>query len=135
MKGFLLDENLPTRLRFTPSLPVVPLSTLGASPTDTAVRSAPVPGAETFVRHGATILPQRLCQFARSCGRDGHSPTLRYGRRGSAALLLSDCRLWKEREQLRQFGLVRAPAVFANLERFRIFHLPGGLGAIPVGEP
>lgn len=37
MKGFLLDENLPIRLRFTPSLPVIPFSTLGSSPSDTAV--------------------------------------------------------------------------------------------------
>jgi len=37
MKGFLLDENLPARLRFTPSLPVVSISTLGTSPSDTAV--------------------------------------------------------------------------------------------------
>ena len=37
MKGFLLDENLPVRLRFTPSLPVISVSALGASPSDTAV--------------------------------------------------------------------------------------------------
>ncbi len=37
MKGFLLDENLPTRLRFTPSLPIVPFSALGASPSDSEV--------------------------------------------------------------------------------------------------
>jgi predicted nuclease of predicted toxin-antitoxin system len=34
MKGFILDENLPARLLFLPSLPVVPLATLGVSPTD-----------------------------------------------------------------------------------------------------
>ena len=37
MKGFLLDENLPTRLRFTPSLSIVPFSALGASPSDSEV--------------------------------------------------------------------------------------------------
>ena len=41
------------------------------------VRSAPVPGAATSVRPDATTIPRRFCQFARSCGRDGHSPTLR----------------------------------------------------------
>jgi hypothetical protein len=35
MKGILLDENLPTRLRFQPSLPVVPLTMPGGSPSDT----------------------------------------------------------------------------------------------------
>ncbi len=34
MKGFLLDENLPSKLRFTPSLPVLHAETLGVSPSD-----------------------------------------------------------------------------------------------------
>jgi predicted nuclease of predicted toxin-antitoxin system len=34
MKGFLLDENLPSRLNFAPSLPVTHAKTLGAQPTD-----------------------------------------------------------------------------------------------------
>ena len=37
MKGFLLDENLPARLRFSPSLPVVSVAELGPSPSDSAV--------------------------------------------------------------------------------------------------
>jgi predicted nuclease of predicted toxin-antitoxin system len=37
MKGFLLDQNLPSRLRFKPRLPLVSLSDLGANPTDTQV--------------------------------------------------------------------------------------------------
>lgn len=35
MTGFLLDQNLPSRLRFEPRLPLVPLATLGPNPTDT----------------------------------------------------------------------------------------------------
>lgn len=35
MKGFLLDENLPARLTFTPSLPLVPASAVATDPTDT----------------------------------------------------------------------------------------------------
>lgn len=34
MKGFLFDENLPHRLTFQPSGPIVHATTLGASPTD-----------------------------------------------------------------------------------------------------
>ena len=34
MKGFLLDENLPGHLRFTPSLPVVHVAALGNSAPD-----------------------------------------------------------------------------------------------------
>jgi predicted nuclease of predicted toxin-antitoxin system len=37
MKGFVFDENLPARLTFTPGLPVIPLSVIGPSPTDTQV--------------------------------------------------------------------------------------------------
>ena len=35
MKGLLFDQNLPSRLRFAPHLPLVPLSDLGLNPTDT----------------------------------------------------------------------------------------------------
>lgn len=34
MKGFLLDENLPSRLTFTPSLPVSHALDYGSNPTD-----------------------------------------------------------------------------------------------------
>lgn len=37
MKGFLFDDNLPARLTITPGLPVIPLSVIGACPTDTQV--------------------------------------------------------------------------------------------------
>ena len=37
MKGFLFDENLPSRLRFTPSLPVIPSSAVRPSATDSEV--------------------------------------------------------------------------------------------------
>ncbi|HEY1171718.1 MAG TPA: DUF5615 family PIN-like protein [Verrucomicrobiae bacterium] len=37
MKGFFFDENLPSRLTFSPSLPVHFTSELGASPDDTSV--------------------------------------------------------------------------------------------------
>jgi predicted nuclease of predicted toxin-antitoxin system len=37
MKGFFFDENLPSRIQFIPSLPLVSTSELGSSPTDTQV--------------------------------------------------------------------------------------------------
>jgi predicted nuclease of predicted toxin-antitoxin system len=37
LKGFLFDENLPRRLRFTPSLPVILSTSLGVSPSDTTL--------------------------------------------------------------------------------------------------
>jgi len=37
MRGFLFDENLPARLRFSPRLPIVPVSKVGRTPTDSQV--------------------------------------------------------------------------------------------------
>jgi predicted nuclease of predicted toxin-antitoxin system len=37
MRGFLFDENLPARVRFSPSLPIVPVSKVGRSPSDSQV--------------------------------------------------------------------------------------------------
>jgi predicted nuclease of predicted toxin-antitoxin system len=37
VKGFLFDQNLPLRIRFTLRLPLVPLSDAGPAPTDTEV--------------------------------------------------------------------------------------------------
>ena len=37
MKGFFFDENPPSRLTFSPNLPVVSAADLGPSPTDTQV--------------------------------------------------------------------------------------------------
>ena len=37
MKGFLFDENLPARLRFSPKLPIVPVSNVGKIPSDSQI--------------------------------------------------------------------------------------------------
>jgi len=37
MKGYLFDGNVPSRLRFAPTLPIVPLSKAGRSPTDSQI--------------------------------------------------------------------------------------------------
>ena len=37
MNGFLFDENLPANLRFTPAFPVIHVSVLGESPSDTQI--------------------------------------------------------------------------------------------------
>lgn len=37
MTGFLFDENLPTKVRFTPRLPVSHVLDLGPNPTDSAI--------------------------------------------------------------------------------------------------
>ena len=37
MNGFLFDENLPANIRFTPAFPVIHVSVLGESPSDTQI--------------------------------------------------------------------------------------------------
>jgi predicted nuclease of predicted toxin-antitoxin system len=37
MKGFLFDQNIPSRLEFTPALPVSSVTSLGPRPTDSEV--------------------------------------------------------------------------------------------------
>ncbi len=37
MKGFLFDENIPSRLTFTPSLPIIHSNDLGPSLSDTSL--------------------------------------------------------------------------------------------------
>ncbi len=37
MNGFLFDENLPSKIQFTPSLPIIHVSILGDSPSDTQI--------------------------------------------------------------------------------------------------
>ena len=37
MKGYLFDGNVPSRLRFSPKLPIIPLSAVGRNPSDTKI--------------------------------------------------------------------------------------------------
>jgi len=37
MNGFLFDENLPSKIQFAPSLPIIHVSALGKSLSDTEI--------------------------------------------------------------------------------------------------
>lgn len=37
MKGFLFDANVPSRLQFKPTQPLIPLSAVGLNPTDSEI--------------------------------------------------------------------------------------------------
>ena len=56
MKGFYFDQNLPTRIQFTPSLPVFSPSDLGPSPTDTQVWD--------FARRGELVIVSKDADFS-----------------------------------------------------------------------
>src|SRR5436305_421301 len=56
MKGFLFDENLPKRVQFTPSHPVIPVSIIGTNPTDTQVWD--------FARRGELVIVSKDADFS-----------------------------------------------------------------------
>jgi predicted nuclease of predicted toxin-antitoxin system len=56
MKGFLFDENLPSRLKFSPSLPVIAATSVGPSPTDSALWE--------FARTGELVIVTKDADFS-----------------------------------------------------------------------
>lgn len=95
MKGFFFDENLPSRLTFTPGLPLVATTSLGASPTDSQVWE--------FARQRELVIVSKDADFSERIIL--HSPPpwvvhLRFGnmrRREFHALL---ARVWPQVEAL-----------------------------------
>ena len=56
MKGFLFDENIPTPLRFVPSLPVIHTTSLGLSPSDGDLW--------TYATHNGLVIVSKDTDFA-----------------------------------------------------------------------
>ena len=56
MRGFLFDENLPKRVQFSPSQPVISVSVIGPSPTDTQVWE--------FARRGELTIVSKDADFS-----------------------------------------------------------------------
>jgi predicted nuclease of predicted toxin-antitoxin system len=56
VKGFLFDENLPGRLKFTPKLPVVPVTKAGRHPTDSQIWE--------FARQQALVIVSKDADFS-----------------------------------------------------------------------
>jgi len=56
MKGFLFDENLPQRIQFSPRLPVISISRVGKSPTDSEVWE--------FARKGELVIVSKDADFS-----------------------------------------------------------------------
>src|SRR5262249_16976565 len=56
MNGVLFDQNLPSRIRFRPNLPLVPLSDVGSAPTDTDVWN--------FARQQSLVIVSKDADFA-----------------------------------------------------------------------
>ena len=56
MKGFLFDENLPARLRFSPSLPALSFSTVEAHPSDSQLWE--------YARHHELVIVSKDADFS-----------------------------------------------------------------------
>ena len=56
MKGFLFDENLPARLRFSPNLPAVSFSTVEAHPSDSQLWE--------YARHHELVIVSKDADFS-----------------------------------------------------------------------
>lgn len=95
MKGFLFDENLPSRLKFSPSLPIVAATTVGQSPNDSALWE--------FARNEELVIVTKDADFSDRIIIGQPPPWvvhLRFGnlrRRDFHALL---ARVWPQVEQL-----------------------------------
>ena len=95
MKGFLFDENLPARIRFAPSLPLISVSAIGRSPTDSQVWD--------FARQRELIIVTKDADFSERIILHTPPPRvvhLRFGnlRRDEYHLLLA--RVWPQVEGL-----------------------------------
>lgn len=74
MNGFLFDEHFPDKIQFTPSLPLIHASVLGASPTDTQIWQ--------YAKHNDLAIVTKDADFSNRLMVDPTSPKivhLRFG--------------------------------------------------------
>jgi len=74
MNGFLFDEHLPAKIQFTPSLPVIHVSVLGVSPTDTQIWQ--------YAKHNDLVIVTKDADFSNRLMVDPSPPKvvhLRFG--------------------------------------------------------
>ena len=95
MKGFLFDENLPARLRFSPRLPIVPASKIGRNPSNSQIWE--------FARKHDLVIVSKDADFSDRIITNSPPPRavhLRFGnlRRNEFHVLLA--RVWPQIETL-----------------------------------
>lgn len=95
MKGFLLDENLPSRLTFSPGLPVVSFAQAGRTPSDSQIWE--------FARQSELVIVSKDADFSERIIMQSPPPWvvhLRFGnlRRSEFHALLA--RVWPQVELL-----------------------------------
>jgi len=95
MKGFLFDENLPSRLRFLPKLPIIPVSKVGRNPSDSQIWE--------FARKHNLVIVSKDADFSDRMITNSPPPRvvhLRFGnlRRNDFHALLA--RVWPQAEKM-----------------------------------
>lgn len=95
MKGFLFDENLPVRLRFSPKLPIIHVTKVGRNPSDSQIWE--------FARKHDLVIVTKDADFSERIITQSPPPWvvhLRFGnfRRNEFHALLA--RLWPQIETL-----------------------------------
>jgi predicted nuclease of predicted toxin-antitoxin system len=95
MKGFLFDENLPARIRFSPKLPVIFTSAIGTSPTDAEVWE--------FARRGELTIVSKDADFSKRMVKNTPPPWvvhLRFGNLRKAEFHELLARMWPRIESM-----------------------------------
>jgi len=95
MNGFLFDENLPSKIQFTPSVPIIHVSILGDSPSDTDIW-------EYALELGLVIVTKDV-DFSDRLMLDSSPPKvvhLRFGNMRKSAFHSFLARVWSQIEDL-----------------------------------
>lgn len=95
MNGFFFDENLPSKIQFTPSLPIIHVSILGDSPSDTHIW-------EYALKFGLVIVTKDV-DFSDRLMLDLSPPKvvhLRFGNMRKSAFHSFLARVWSQIEDL-----------------------------------
>jgi predicted nuclease of predicted toxin-antitoxin system len=97
MKGWLLDENLPSRLVFTPALPVTPATAVAPNPTDSQLWA--------FARERELVIVTKDADFSDRIILEAPPPWvvhLRFGNLRRRAFHATLARAWPQVEVLLQ---------------------------------
>ncbi|MDF5727398.1 MAG: DUF5615 family PIN-like protein [Rhizonema sp. PD38] len=95
MKGFLFDENLPSKIQFTPSVPIIHVSILGDSPSDTQIWE--------YAKEMGLVIVTKDADFSDRLMLDLSPPKvvhLRFGNMRKSAFHSFLARVWSQIEDL-----------------------------------
>jgi predicted nuclease of predicted toxin-antitoxin system len=95
MKGFLLDEHLPSKIQFSPSFPTIHVSALGASLTDTQIWQ--------YAKHNDLTIITKDADFSNRLMMDLSPPKvvhLRFGNMRKRVFHVFLARVWPKIETL-----------------------------------